>query len=389
MQHGFLSTFILAATLALQATTVAARAQDAHPDLGANAALKYWQAFAFLPTLDKDQQKLLEDWNKVPLDGAAQALIDRYRLSRADMHRAANLHRCDWAEDYDEGIRMLLPHLPKSVTLARLAALNARREFAQGHWVDGAEDVTALMGLARHLQTDRIMIANLVGPTIEAMAIEVAAPYLPDLKRALPEAAFAALEPSAPGSTLPEMVLMEKKIGPVWLIGELKASERRKEGSWKSVWDEVFLVPNEGGRNPDSDVARAVKTFDQAVKALEGILPWYDELTRLAVLPREEFDAQYPEFSRKARAASPVGALLLPALDRLVEARRRSQARRLLFQAAIAVVKSGPEALKGIKDPFGNGPIQYRALDNGFELKSNLIHRGQPVTLVAGQGNKS
>ena len=45
----------------------AAQAPDARPDLGANAALKYWQAFALLPTLDKDQEKLLEKWNKVPL----------------------------------------------------------------------------------------------------------------------------------------------------------------------------------------------------------------------------------------------------------------------------------------------------------------------------------
>src|SRR3954452_23087255 len=237
MRHGILATFLLSAAL-LQPNSEAAQAPDAGPGLGANAALKYWQAFAFLPSLDKDQEKLLESWNKVPLDGPAQALIDKYRSSRADMHRAAKLPRCDWAENYDEGVRMLLPHLPKSVTLARLAALNARHEFAQGHWSEGAEDVVALLGLSHHLQMDPIMIANLVGFRTEAMAIEAAAPYLPDLKRALPEAAFNALAPPPAGATLPEMVLVEKRIGAGWMLGELKAAEARKQGSWQAVWNE-------------------------------------------------------------------------------------------------------------------------------------------------------
>ena len=45
-----------------------AQAPDARPDLAANAALKYWTAFALLPALDKDQEKLLDEWNKVGSD---------------------------------------------------------------------------------------------------------------------------------------------------------------------------------------------------------------------------------------------------------------------------------------------------------------------------------
>jgi hypothetical protein len=387
MRHGLLATCLLSAAL-LRPAHSAMQAPDRGADLGANAALKYWQAFAFLPALDKDQEKLLEDWNKVPLDAAARGLIDKYRMSRADMLRAAKLRRCDWGEDYEDGIRLLLPHLPKSITLARLAALNARYEFARGRWSEGAEDVAARLGLARHLQMDPIMIANLVGPRIEAMAIEAAAPYLPELKRALPEAALAALDPTSTGATLPEMVLVEKRIGATWLLGELRAAERRKQGSWQGVWDDIFSAPEEAGPNPNRERARTVKTFDQAVEALEGILPWYDRLAEVAALPREEFDAQYPGLIEKAKAASPVGGLLLPALDRMVEVRRRNQAQRSLFHAALAVVRDGPGALKDIKDPFGTGPFEYRALDRGFELKSKLIFRGQPVTLTAGQGNR-
>jgi hypothetical protein len=388
MRHGILATFFLSAAL-LPPTPAAAQAPGAGPDNGANAALNYWQAFAFLPALDKGQEKLLEGWNKVPLDAAARELIGKYRMSRAYLHRGAKSPRCDWGEAYEDGIRMLLPHLPKSVTLARLAALNARHEFAQGQWAAGAEDVAALLGLARHLEMDRIMIANLVGPRIEAMAIEAAAPYLPELRSALPAATSAVLDAPSTGATLPEMVLMEKQIGPIWLIGELKAAERRQEGSWQGVWNEIFEAPNEGGANPDREAARAVKTLDQALKSLEDALPWYDRMAEVAALPREGFDKQYPELLSRAKAASPVGGLLLPSLDRMVEVRRRAQAQRLLLKAAMAVVQGGPEKLKDVKDPFGDGPFEYRDLGKGFELKSKLIFRGQPVTLTAGQGKKS
>jgi hypothetical protein len=388
MRHGISGAFLLSFAM-LQPGPSAAQAPGAGPDQGANAALHYWQAFAFLPALDKGQEKLLEEWNKAPFDANARKLLDAYKMGRVLFHRGAKTPRCDWGEDYEDGIRLLLPHLPKSVTLARLAALNARHEFTQGHWEAGAEDVAALMGLAGHLSADRIMISNLVGPRVEAMAIEAAAPYLPELKRALPEAAFAGLESSRVGATIPEMILMEKQMGPIWLIGELKTAERRKAGSWQDVWKEVFAAPEEEAPNPNRDAARGVKTFDQAIKALEDILPWYDKLARLAALPRPEFDAQYPEAIEKAKGASPVGGLLLPALDKFLEVHRRNQARSTLFKAAIAVVRSGPGALQGIKDPAGDGPIEYRALDRGFELKSKLIFRGNPVTLTAGQGKTS
>ena len=53
-------------------------------------------------------------------------------------------------------------------------------------------------------------------------------------------------------------------------------------------------------------------------------------------------------------------------------------------RAALAIVQGGPDKLKDSKDPFGDGPFQYRALDKGFELKSKLLVKGQPLTLTVG-----
>src|SRR5206468_830040 len=101
--------------------------------------------------LDKDQEKLLADWNKVPLDGAALRLVAASEDSRMYLLRGAKLRGCDWGLAYEDGMGLLLPHLAKAHSLARLAALHARYEIEQGHVEAAAEDATAILALARHV----------------------------------------------------------------------------------------------------------------------------------------------------------------------------------------------------------------------------------------------
>ena len=114
-------------------------------------------------------------------------------------------------------------------------------------------------------------------------------------------------------------------------------------------------------------------------------MAFYDEIARFAALPNDQFEAQYPDFKQKIKAANPFAALLLPAIDQTRTKEQRAQARLAMLLAGIAVVESGPEKLKDFKDPFGSGPFEYRALDKGFELKSTLVYEGQPLKLAIGQ----
>jgi hypothetical protein len=391
MPHAIRTAIFLGLVL-LSRPPATARAQGPEPDLGANAALKYWQAFALLPALDKDQEKLLERWNKVPLDAAALKLIERSQGSRDSLHRGARLSRCDWSLDYDEGIFLRLPYIPKSLTLARLAALHARHEFEQGHAKAGWDDVTDLLKLARHVEVDPVMIVQMVGYVIETTAIEAAAPHLPVLKPILTEAVSVSLDALPPGPTLQQMVLLEERLGPAWLIRALEEAEHRQAGAWQDVWRSVFdaiIKSSEGQDAPDRDLVGSVKTFEQAIKMLEGLRSFYDELAKLAALPWREFDARYPEFAERAMAANPLTRFNLPNKDTFVPAQRRAQARMAMFKAAVAVVRGGPDRLRDIKDPFGDGPFEYRALGNyGFELKSKWLHQGKPVALTVGSPAK-
>jgi hypothetical protein len=346
-----------------------------------NAAMKYWQAFGLLPTMTKEQEKILHEWDKAPLDAAALKLIEQAGNSLTYLHRGAKLPHCDWALDYDDGISLLIPHLSKARTLAQLAALRARHEFAQGQTKVAWDDVTALFMLARHVETDPIMIDQLVGYSIEGMAIQAAAPYLPEPKAVLADVATF-LDRLPTGPTYAQMLQVEKRTSAEWLVRELRAAEKAKPGSWRDRWQMLF-GPSEGGVAPPK--VPAVETLDAAVQMLEGLPPLYDEVDKLTALPWAEFAAKYAEFIGKARAANPAAAAIFPAMEKVVAAKRRADARMALFRAAVAIVQGGPDKIKETKDPFGDGPFGYTARDNGFELTSKLTFKEQPVTLAVGK----
>lgn len=373
-------TLLLTVPLLLP-SSVCAQPPDAKSDLADNAALQYWQAFAMMPTLDKEQEKLLENWNTVPMDAAALRLIDSSAQSRLLLYRGAKLPHCDWGLDYNDGMTLMLPHLAKARDLARLAALHARHEFEQRHWKAGRADATAMMVLARHVGRDSIMVGLLVRYLIEGTATELVAPYLPDFKAPFLEAVsmYDALPRAA---TLQQTIHTEKEFMAAWMIKKLKEAEQTKPGSWRELWIGVL----EGPEAPEA--VKRVTTFQQAVKLMEDSLPVYDELATLLALPKNEFDMQYPDFKQRIEAAHPLARLYLPAVDKVRATDNRNQARIAMLLAAIAVVQDGPEKLKDIKDPFGTGPFEYRALDEGFELKSKLLHEGQQVTLTIGQRKK-
>ncbi|MBI3468728.1 MAG: hypothetical protein HY000_37470 [Planctomycetes bacterium] len=361
---------------------VKAQAPDAQSDLAANAAVQYWQAFALMPALDKEQEKLLENWATVPLDAAAMRLIDSSAQSRIYLHRGAKRQRCDWGLDYSDGMTLMLPHLAKARDLARLAALHARHEFEQGHWKAGREDATSMMALARHAGRDPIMIAVLVRYLIEGTMVDLVAPYVPQLKAPYAESA-AMFEALPPAVTLQQTIVTEKKFMAEWLLNKLREAERAKPGAWREIWQQAVLS------SPDvPEVAKSADTFEKATKLLEDLLPVYDELVMHAALPKEQFDAQYPVFKEKTRAALPLAGFVLPAVDKYLATEHRNQARLAMLLAAIAVAQDGPEKLKEIKDPFGDGPFEFRPLDQGFELKSKLLFEGKPVTLTVGQRAK-
>jgi hypothetical protein len=333
-----------------------------------------------MPALSDEQQKILDEWNTVSLkDPAVEKLSADAHKSMMYLHRAARLERCDWGLDYDDGISLLLAHLPKARDLARLAALHARYELGRGNTRALRDDATAMMALARHVGRDPIMICILVRVLIEGMVVDLVAPHVPQLKakHADSEAMFESLPPS---SSVLDTFSMERKYFLEWIVRKIKEEEKRDPGAGLKLWNNLL-----GAEGPEA--LKRIQSVDQAIKLTEDVIPVYDELKKIVALPHAEFEARYPNFKQQHLKPDTAAAFLIPQIDSLLAKERRSQARMAMLLAAIAVAEGGPDQLKNIDDPFGDRPFEYRKLDTGFELKSQLKYEGQPVTLTVGRQN--
>src|SRR5262249_15986827 len=111
----------------------------------------------------------------------------------------------------------------------------------------------ALLKLGRDVEMCPQFVGTIAGYAIETTAIEAAAPYLPELKSVLLESATAALDALPVAPTLQQMVLDEKRTGPVWLIRKLEEAERHKEGSWRVIWRQYVDLPGEAGQGTNRD----------------------------------------------------------------------------------------------------------------------------------------
>ncbi|HEY3394596.1 MAG TPA: hypothetical protein VGK58_17930 [Lacipirellulaceae bacterium] len=370
--------FLTAAAMLLPCAVVAAQQVAGQSELGANAALQYWQAFAQMPALSDEQQKILDEWNTVSLkDPAVEKLVADAHKSMMYLHRAARLERCDWGLDYDDGVTLLLLHLTKARDLARLTALHARYEIERGNSKALRDDAFGMMALARHVGRDPAMVCVLVRHLIEDMVVDLTSPYVPQLKAkyADSKAMFDSLPPS---SSVLDTFDMEREYFLVWIVRKIKEEEKRDPGAGLKLWKGLL-----GPTAPQA--LKQIQSVDQAIKLTEGVIPVYDELKKLVVLPPAEFDARYPKFKQQNMKPDTLAAFLIPKIDELLAKERRSQARIAMLLAAIAVAEGGPDQLKNIDDPFGDGPFEYRKLDAGFELKSQLKYEGQPVTLTVGR----
>ncbi|HQR05968.1 MAG TPA: hypothetical protein PLN21_04045 [Gemmatales bacterium] len=363
---------LCAAVLSLLVPVYAlAQPQSGNPMQSGNAAMKYWQAIALLPHFDEKQEKLLENWNTIPLNAEAKQLLQTSQAIMKYLGRAATCSHCYWDLDYQEGPGLLLPHLAKCRTLGRLAALQIRYEFDNGNVSAGVDSFLNLMSLARNAGSDPILISILVGYAIESFALEAIAPYLPGLDKEL-------LSKLAAGTAkLPKIALVQQAIGTEktymngWLLKQMEAAEMQKPGEWRTILQSLFS-PDAREKEGNQKVLDSIDTFAKAKQYSNDLMAVYDELFKAFNLPYAEQADRLWELTQQARKNNPLAVLLLPALNKTHAAQNRYQAKLALFLAALAVAEKGPDELKAITDPFGNGPFEYKQLPQGFELTSKL-----------------
>jgi hypothetical protein len=174
----------------------------------ANAALRYWMAFAVMhdPPADKATADLLSrvaagtsPWDEAKLG----KILDDNREALDIMQRGTTLASCDWGLEYELGPNTPIAHLAKARVLGRLNAVAGTRLAARGQLAQAVDVWLAGVRFSQHVARDGTVISLLsarlsLSPSLASLALAVAQPSLDTahrqqiatVVRAIPDAGF-------------------------------------------------------------------------------------------------------------------------------------------------------------------------------------------------------
>jgi hypothetical protein len=152
-----------------------------------NAATLYHQVLAVIeaePSFKDDASPVRDRTVDITSPRVAEVLT-RHRSTLDVIRRATDLDVCRFPRDWTRpSIGMLLPELQSLREAARLLALAARREAADGNLPGALRDVVRLQQMSRHAADEPILISSLVGVAIDTMALDTLTEVLPRLRKA-------------------------------------------------------------------------------------------------------------------------------------------------------------------------------------------------------------
>jgi hypothetical protein len=344
---------------------------NAGPDQGTNAALKYWQAFAKLPTIAPPEQKKLEaECPTLPLDARVREIVTRSEYALQMMHYAAVQPFCDWGIGYEEGIGTMLPHLEGAGLLSSVACLRARLRFEQGRNTEAIQDIIDAMTLSRHITLDGVNIMLLWGYSLENRVSQTLALYLPKLSADMIKDLKTRLDALPKSESLAAALRIEDKCIEVSVVRKVKEAKDKESlvGSLTQMLESEGRTDVEKGR---AFLQQCGGTADGVIGRAEAMRQSYGRMAKNHDLPLDQFVHEWNAEVKK-QAGNPVFKELASNFPKMRWFTARAEIRRALLSAALAVQLNGPDALKTHADPLVGGPFEYASFKGGFELRSRF-----------------
>lgn len=156
--------------LLCSAFVVAQTRSSSRVDLGRNAALRYWMAFAAMKDVPVDKQTadLIEHASEGTAPVSEERLgpiLDHYAESLAIMHRGTHLPQCDWGIEYELGPATPIYHLAKARTMARINAIQAARLALKHETPEAVEAWLAGLRFGQDIAREASLIGALTAKT--------------------------------------------------------------------------------------------------------------------------------------------------------------------------------------------------------------------------------
>lgn len=373
---------LLLALLFNTGLVLAGEGETVTPDLGRNAALTYWRAFAFSPEMTKEDGNIirLRPGPKVSPEKRAE-LVKEWETALRLMHEAVAIPQCDWGIDYEKnGPEAQLPHLSKARELAMAAAFRATCFWEKGQRKEAADDLRATMIMSRQVGNDGrdTMIGMLVQLSIEQIVQRATAELLTDRESAeLFSDVLGDFSKGSPALLAKNAILSDKRISIPWL--------RREFASQPDFGKRLIDYTSQEDKEAQAKL-RQLQQGD-APKLLDELGQQYDELADISAMPFLEFRARLPAFLDKIKASeNPLSELFLISVSHVRDEDEKVRIKWAMVRAAIEFRREGEKAFSEIMEPPDGKPFLYTALEGGaFELKSAMQVREENIVMTFGQ----
>ena len=291
---------------------------------------------------------------------------------------------------------MLLPYIGKASTLGRALRLRARVRLESGDPQGAACDLLTLFRFARHASEPPLLIGLLVGNSLDAMAIQLIARFLPQFDQASLKTLSDGIAALPPTHTTAEGIAMEKRIMLPRFRQKIETARAKGSKGMDELRDLCATLDAKGAKHNDSAGGWLANTTPETLLGwTDGVDRSYAELIRLAALPRAQFDSQIDTFDKQVQsegATNPLYQSVIPVIRGVLTKEFVMQARQAMLAAALDAQRQDPTsvrpALAKARDPFGEGPFQCNDAPGGLELRSKLMDGKKPVILFVGVKDK-
>ncbi|MBI2921749.1 MAG: hypothetical protein HYY18_11755 [Planctomycetes bacterium] len=355
-----------------------------------NAALGYWRAFAVMKEPDDaarlDALRAVAE-GQAPWDPSLADDLSANADALAEMRRASRLAECDFGLNMEDGFSLLLPHLAKARSLARLNAADGERLFAGGRKAEAVEAWLAGVRFGAHLSQDQVLISHLIA-------------------KVLATSGFRALTRHAAALEGPELAKIAEEVGAIpaygWDWGVALEGERRCAGDVvRSILAEkdpvdgirkfVSIIGTDGGGGlsvedlaeqagvPVADVKDAGKVREYFERALREYDAMLDRVEAAMRMPGWEGIPELTKIGEEGAGKNVLIQLLMPATTGVGRARAELEVERAGLLGVVALARHRLEkgqdsaTLAGMDlplDPFSGKPFELRVAKDGLALWS-------------------
>ena len=152
-------------------TTTSCLGAQQKVDLGNNAALRYWSAFAQMQDFGMTDQQAKE--TNLILEGTApyddskyKDLLEKNRGALNTMTRGVTISKCDWGLDYQLGPATPIEYVRKALALGRLNILYSFHLLITGDQDGAVRTLAAGLHFSRDVANDGTLFATLAAKSL-------------------------------------------------------------------------------------------------------------------------------------------------------------------------------------------------------------------------------